>query len=298
MRAGQWGRTKFAGNRFHKAPIRMKRQISARGIKLCRLRRCSQRGVRPEVGGERDHEGEGEALLPRRAEGAASVQRAHFHRARADPRRSRTIHTTNLYQNMDETTLRAILKSVINDEKLAKSEGVAKIHHKLEEHDSKLNSAEEKLNDMETRFKDVEENRAPSTPRPLRTSTGSRSIATTSSPGAEWTPRLIHIKGFAEYGCPSSQKIRKDMLEQTQTTLLRHAPRHITDHMAPMGGFAVNHQISFEVMDRDIATFASHLDSWLQDQKFTVLGKALRAMVETPSATTRMRPVVLASQIM
>lgn len=71
------------------------------------------------------------------------------------------------------------------------------------------------------------------------------------------------------------------MSDQIQTTSLRQAPRHITDHISPMGGFAINHQINFKVMDRDIATLASQLDRWLQDQRFTVMGKAVRAIVET-----------------
>lgn len=91
----------------------------------------------------------------------------------------------------------------------------------------------------------------------------------------------MHRKGFAEYGCPSSQKIRKNQLEQIQTTLLRQAPRDISEYLSPMGGFALYHHISFKAIDKDPSTIAAQLDRWLQDHNFTVMGKAVRATVET-----------------
>lgn len=181
--------------------------------------------------------------------------------------------------SMDEATLRAILKSVINDEKLAKADDVAKIHDKLEVQETKLAAVESKIQELQKRL-EIVEHRAPSAPRASRASTGGRA-STGSSPGTEWVPRLVHIKGFAQYGCPSSQKVRKNQLEQIQATLLKQAPRQITEHMVPMAGFALNHQIFFMVFEKDIGTLASQLDRWLQYHKFAVLGKQVRATAES-----------------
>lgn len=53
---------------------------------------------------------------------------------------------------MDEAQLRAILNSVINDERLAKADDVAKIHDKLGKHETKLTTVEEKLGELERRL--------------------------------------------------------------------------------------------------------------------------------------------------
>lgn len=118
---------------------------------------------------------------------------------------------------MDEATLRGVLKSVISDEKLAKVEDVVKLHDSMEKHETKLTNFEDKFAELERRLERVEGTAASSLPKTATgsTSTGSRARTASSAGDADkWRPRLVHVKGFVEYGCPSSHKVRKGQMEQ------------------------------------------------------------------------------------
>lgn len=156
--------------------------------------------------------------------------------------------------SMDEATLSVVLKSVINGKKLTKVEDAAKLHVTTERHQGKLRNFEDKLAKLERRLELVE-GTATSPPQKStrsRTITGSRASAASSAGDTNsWRPRLVHVKGFAEHGRPSSHKARKGQMEQIQATLLRSVPKHISECLAPMGGFALNHQVSIRVVEKD-----------------------------------------------
>lgn len=185
---------------------------------------------------------------------------------------------------MDEATFRAVPESVINDETLAKAEDVAKLHDTMEGREGDLTNIDEEIAELGRRLELVEGTAAspPEKRRRSKTSIGSRASAANSAGDADaWRPRLVRVRGFAEYGCPRAHTARKGQMEQIQATLWRSVPKHISERLAPMGGFALNHQVSSRAVEKDPGTVADMLDRWIQDHKFTILGKSIRSTIET-----------------
>lgn len=85
---------------------------------------------------------------------------------------------------MDEALLRRILDEKLKD--VEKKEDIQEVRAKLDEHEEGF--TERKMENSRLA---------------ARTSTGSRASTSTTAPAPtyEWRPRLVHIKGFAPYGC-------------------------------------------------------------------------------------------------
>lgn len=142
-------------------------------------------------------------------------------------------------ESMDEASLARVLKAVIKEEKLATQADVEAIHDKLQNH-------EQRFEDLDRRFEELERTVLQGA-RPQRTSTGSRASTsegfTSSQEG--WVPHLGHIRGFARFGCGPSDKLRKQELLETQMRLLGLCDAELNMGRTPLGGFAINHNVSF-----------------------------------------------------
>lgn len=142
---------------------------------------------------------------------------------------------------MDEAFLTRILKAVIKEENLATQSDVEALHEKMHKHEQRFEDIARRLQELERKMLQL--------PKMLRTSTGNRSTThgTSNSSQDGWTLRLVHIRGFAPFGCGPADKLRKQELQVVQTPILSVCDNDLRQCLTPLGGFALNHNMSFKV---------------------------------------------------
>lgn len=164
------------------------------------------------------------------------------------------------------------LRKVMQEEGVATKTDTEKFGLTLERHEQNMEAMERRLEALEKRETGLP---APGTPRPTsRPSTGSRNGSTgrTSSGSTrdpnEWKPRLIHIKGFAPYGCETNKKLRKGYAENALQDLYQRLDGDLRSAVYPMPPFAINHGLSMRVVNnQDPWDIARRLDEFIQDIK-------------------------------
>lgn len=160
---------------------------------------------------------------------------------------------------------------------------VAEIERRLAE---KLKNAQEEL-DRKIAGAPADERRPPrsstggrsstSSTSAGRRSTGARSSADTgrSSSSSAWVPRMLHIRGFAPWGCGKEEKLRKGAPDGL--------PDDVADRLTAMGGFALNRNVSFRT-DGDARDMCDRVDRWLQCHAFKTTGYQVRCVPEAHSS--------------
>lgn len=67
----------------------------------------------------------------------------------------------------------------------------------------------------------------------------------------------------------------------SRSTLLKSVPPAFAGRLSPMQGFALNHAVSFRIVDADVRATADVLDKCLVDHKFEIRGRQVPATPET-----------------
>lgn len=113
--------------------------------------------------------------------------------------------------------------------------------------------------------------------------------ASVSGAGDECPPRLIHIGAFAPFGCGASEKVRESEVGATQPTIPVCSDSHTMSMLAPLPGYALNHNTSFGVSGGfEPRVAADKVDKMLVARKFNIKGKEVMRRVEVAPARRRM----------
>lgn len=184
---------------------------------------------------------------------------------------------------MNELVLAKVIQRVLEEQGVATTKGVARIDERFTGPEEKFSELDKIMSDMERRL----ELATATAGRPKRTSTGSRSAtsARSSSQDAAWQPRLIHCRGFAPFGCGTPDKLRKQELADVQDKMLGVADETMRAALTPLGGFALNHKVTFRCDNdfdtRDMANRLGKLPQWKHPRR-----GGGRARATTGSSTT------------
>lgn len=103
-------------------------------------------------------------------------------------------------------------------------------------------------------------------PSANRRSTGSRTSATSSSHNDEWKPNISNLRGWAQFGCSSGQKLQKHEAIETYNQIATFFDPELQEALAPTPPFLLNH--------------AQKLERLLAEKNFTIKGAAVRARCE------------------
>lgn len=184
----------------------------------------------------------------------------------------------------------AALRKVMHEEGVATKTDLEKFGATLEHHEQKMDSLEKHLEALEKQETWIP---APGTPRaPSRPSTGSRSSSAGRASSArtrdtrERTPGIIHIKGFAPFGCDASKKLRKGDAENALQDLYGKLDAELRAALSPMPTYAINHSLSMRVVsNHDPWETARKLDELIQHVKWTI--KSCRVNARAEQSATR-----------
>lgn len=98
----------------------------------------------------------------------------------------------------------------------------------------------------------------------------------------DWTGRLIHGRGFAEYRCDPAAKLKKAEVAEVQGRLLALCFPAMQQAVELMVGFALNHNVSFRAkVGFDAHGIAGDIDATLGQKDFRICGKSLPAVPES-----------------
>lgn len=170
----------------------------------------------------------------------------------------------------------------------------------LEQLNEKFNSTANKVDKMDSRIEALKiavENvqcgqaSRSSTPGPSngRRNTGSRTTASSSHDDDDWRPKVIHLRGWAPFGCAAAQKLQKQEAIDTYNFIPTLVDAEPQEALSPTPPFLLNHCLGYRCDPvYNIYSIAEKFGRFHSEQNFTIKGAAVRARCEQSPERRRM----------
>ena len=122
----------------------------------------------------------------------------------------------------------------------------------LTEQKTAISDLQKTLDALRAEVKSLSEKSGPTELPNMRgggTGSAGSSVAPSNQSEEPWAPRSIHVRGFASYGCPSSNKLTKAQCRTIGQELLDIIPPEVRSELQLAAPYVLNHQLTLLVSE-------------------------------------------------